>query len=833
MGIAVGVALLFASQVASTSLNGSVAKLTGGVIGNATLQLEARSSSGFSDRLLTQVQGTPGVQTAVPILEQRIGIVGSKGTQNIDLIGVEPRMMRLSSPLLRRLGANRLAREKVLALPASVANTIGTDPLEVVRLRIGAELTSSLVATELGSSQIGPLAYSPIAIAPLAYAQQLTGMRARITRIFVRPRTDFEAKVKASLLAIAGGHENVEPADFDSTVFNQAAGPINQSSNAFAALCALVGFMFAFSAMLLTVHLRRGFVRELRRTGATRRFTVQALLLDAVVLGVVASALGLALGDLLSLTVFRTGSGYLSFGFPVGSHRLVSFRSILIATCGGFLAALIGVFTPLHAFWTNARSDEPERSSETRHPYAIATALAGLACIFATTTILIVAPQSAVLGISLLTLALVCLLPILLDGFLVLLDRLPEEKLAGANRLAAIQLRELDGRTRSIAIAATGALAVFASVTIQGSQRNLQNGLDGLFHEITSASSLWVLPTNSQNPLATDSFHSSVLPGLRKLGGVQSVGLYHASLLEFGKRRVWALAPPPNTQSPLPAKQLVSGSVAKADIELRTGGWAVISKTLAGQNHLRIGQSLTLPTPQPITLRVAAFATNLGWPPGAIILNGNDYTRAWGSADPSAYEVALSPGYSPPLVRREIRHFLGPSSGLTVESADQRDALQRFASRQNLERLHQMSSLVLLTGLLATVTVIGAAAWQRRRRARAAEGSGLHDRSVVDRSGLRVGVPASRWLLARGGSRRLWAIPTQPRPADGYRDARPVLLTRGSRSRQLRPRELCGGDHRRHTGISRRKRGAATIVRAKDKDESLFSPASSRHGGVR
>lgn len=68
-GIAVGVALLFASQVASTSLNSSIAELTGSVIGHAKFQVEARDSGGFSERLLSEVRHIVGVRAAVPVLD--------------------------------------------------------------------------------------------------------------------------------------------------------------------------------------------------------------------------------------------------------------------------------------------------------------------------------------------------------------------------------------------------------------------------------------------------------------------------------------------------------------------------------------------------------------------------------------------------------------------------------------------------------------------------------------------------------------------------------------------------------------------------------------------
>ncbi|MGA8364669.1 MAG: hypothetical protein WB709_09130, partial [Solirubrobacteraceae bacterium] len=69
VGIAAGVALLFASQVATSSLSSSVAQLSQGIVGNATLQLLARSEQGFAAGTLTQVRAIAGVRAAAPLLE--------------------------------------------------------------------------------------------------------------------------------------------------------------------------------------------------------------------------------------------------------------------------------------------------------------------------------------------------------------------------------------------------------------------------------------------------------------------------------------------------------------------------------------------------------------------------------------------------------------------------------------------------------------------------------------------------------------------------------------------------------------------------------------------
>ena len=340
----------------------------------------------------------------------------------------------------------------------------------------------------------------------------------------------------------------------------------------------------------------------------------------------------------------------------------------------------------------------------------------GCACLVVTTIILFAAPQSAVVGIVMLIVALLLLLPLLLDAIVAGFDRLQRLLGIGATALAVIELRSPKMRARSIAIAATAGVAVFGSIVIQGAKTNLQNGLDHLVNQLSTAADVWVIPSDKQDLLATAPFQGVSASTLANLPDVKAVGVYRAGFLEYGNRRIWVLAPPAMSSSAIPPSQLLSGEIQLADARLRSGGWAVVSETLASEHHLHIGQSFVLPAPRPTGFRVAALITNLGWPPGAIILNGEDYTHAWESSDPSAYNVTLAPGASPTRVRGEIRDALGSERGLAVETAKQREQSQQAASRQGLGRLTQIALLVLVAGVLATATVMGATIWQRRRR---------------------------------------------------------------------------------------------------------------------
>jgi putative ABC transport system permease protein len=716
LGLSVGVALLFASQVASSSLNGSVAQLASELVGKMQFQLESRDPRGFDQRLLVGVQRLPGVRTAAPVLEEPASAIGPAGRADVELIGTDPRLALQGSPLLRHFHGAEIARLPALALTASVAEAIGVQPLEPVKLEIAGRSVRALVGTELGAKAIAGLVHSPVAIAPLAYAQKLTGMRGRITRVFVQAMPGRDREVRAGLVKLAASRLNVEPANFDVTLFAVAAAPANQGESLFSAISALVGFLFALSAMLLTLPLRQGLVAGLRANGATRLDIVQALLFDALVLGALAALLGLALGDLLSLVVFRSNPGYLSFAFPVGSQRIVTWQSVAIAAGAGLLAACVGVLIPLREIFSRSETALMSRVHHIRGRWTVAALTGGLSCLALTTAILLAAPQSAVLGSVILVIALLLLLPLLLDAVIAVFDRLQARFSSAAARIAVIELRSRRTRARSLAIAATGAIAVFGSVAIQGAHANLQRGLDRLAHDAAVAADFWVAPPGTQDLLATTPFHDTASMALAGLSGVRAVGLYRAGFLDYGDRHIWVLAPPDTAARPLPPSQLVEGNLALATARLRAGGWAVLSQAVATQHHLGIGQYFTLPSPSPTAFRVAALTTNLGWPPGAIILNPADYARAWGSADPSAYNVMLTPGASPVLVRKEIQQVLGSGSGLTVENARQREQSLRAASRQGLSRLTQIATLVLIATVLAIAVAMGTMIWQRRPR---------------------------------------------------------------------------------------------------------------------
>lgn len=715
LGLAVGVGLLFAAQLSSASLDNSVSQLTRQLVGPMQLQLDARTPAGIDQRMLAQVRAISGVREAAPVLEEPANAVGPTGQRPVQLVGVEPRFALRNSPLLRHFRYAQIAHVWALAVPSPVAQATGVQPLEPLDLQLGARDVTALVGAELATAEVGALADSPVVIAPLSYAQHLAHAPGRLTRIFIQTAPGRQADVRTALTRLAAGTLNVEPADFDATLYRVAAAPANQGEGLFTGISALVGFIFAFSAMLLTVPLRRALADSLRANGATGSTIIAVLLFDALVLGGAGALLGLALGDALSLLVFNASPGYLSFAFPVGSERILSWHSAALAGGAGLLAAAIGVLVPLHRVFFTAREPLPA-PYWTFRGWRIASALFGLGCIAGTAAILVLAPQAAVAACVLLVLAMLMLLPLALDATLELFDRLQARFSSAATRIAVVEIRSRKTRARSIAVAATAAVAVFGGVAIRGAQHNLQAGLDRTAVQTNSAADLWVTASGAENSLGTTGFPPLGAAAIRRLPGVAAVNFYRGGFLDIGNRRMWVSAPPASSSSPIPGGELTTGNLARASARIRGGGWAVVSEGLAHEAHLHLGEPYLLATAKPTRLRIAGFSTNGGWPPGTIIMNADDYRRAWDSSAVSALDVTLRPGPAPSLVRDEVARALGATSGLTVQTAEQRTRQWQTTSRQGLARLTQIETLVLIATVLSMAVAMGTMIWQRRPR---------------------------------------------------------------------------------------------------------------------
>ncbi|HEY6779596.1 MAG TPA: hypothetical protein VI111_01510, partial [Thermoleophilaceae bacterium] len=391
--------------------------------------------------------------------------------------------------------------------------------------------------------------------------------------------------------------------------------------------------------------------------------------------------------------------------------------NVIVAAAGGIVASCVAVLGPMaSALWRPDRQQfrGAERAAGRVRPNWLV--VSGCVALLAGIAIAAAEPASAAVGIAglaCLTVSMLLLLPSLLRLLVNALDRLTSQVRSVVPFLAIFDLRDPTAQARSLAVAATGAVAVFGSVALQGAHADLLRGLDQTSRDVAVMGDVWALAPGDANLLVTAPFrapHIMPQPGQ----GIERLATYRGGFLDIGDRRVRVLAPPADGPKPLSRVQLLDGDLDRVDERLRAGGWVVISEGIARDRGLHVGDRFTLPSPVPTTLRVAGLSTNLGWPPGGVVLNADDYARAWGSSEASAILATLTPGTSLAAGRKALQAALGPDSTLAVKTVTERRRAQDAASRAGVERLAQIAALVLISAVIAMASAMAGLIWQRR-----------------------------------------------------------------------------------------------------------------------
>lgn len=715
-GIAVGVALVLGVLLANASLLGSTEQTIKGVIGAARLELTSRSDNGFDEHLVKRVALLPGVQVAASVLQENATVLGPKGRLPVRLIGVTPSVVSLGGAITRNVGATPSLIGEGVGLPSAVASALKARPEHTVRLLIGGRAHNVKVSAILGQETVGAAAGSPLVVSLLSLAQRLADRPGLVTQVYVQPRPGDDKLVARELSALSRGRLDVVPADNELRLLRAIAQPNDQATTMFALIGAVVGFLLTFNAMLLTVPERRRYIADLRMQGYDWRQALLILGFEACVLGVVASAVGIALGYALSHTLFHQVPVYLAFAFPVGNQQTVEISLVLLALACGVGATLLASLLPVFDLRPSRARDAVLKGTGDGEGIDEQTAsrmgTGGLILIALASVLVFAVPKLILIGGVALVLATLCLIPVTFTGAARTLAQASENISSSALILAVREVRTTS--MPLVALAGVGALAIYGSVAIGGARHDLLLGLNANFNEYLSTADVWI--TTGGNDLTTNSFQA---PGLqRRLAnapGIATVRAYAGELMDIGARRMWIIARPPRDHTIVPASQLLSGNLAHADALLRTGGWAAVSISFATEHHLRVGGTFTLATPSgPRRLGVAAITTNVGWPPGALILNANDYKNYWQTDEPSALEVNLKPGVTATSGKQEVERVLTDYPGLAAQTRQERQAQYAANSRQALQSLSQISTLLLIAAALAVASALSAAIWQRR-----------------------------------------------------------------------------------------------------------------------
>jgi putative ABC transport system permease protein len=721
-GVAAGVALLFAVQVAQSSVTGSFQAIAHGVAGRATLEVAARGPAGFDQRIAEEILRMSDVKTAAPVFQQPIVVVGSAGRRPLTLIGATEQITALGGQLSSAFQhAAEGNRRGLLILTDSTAKAIGVRPGNEVSILMAGRSEHLTLDATVPSGKLGPASESPIAAAPLPVVQSLAAAVGRVSRVLIEPRAKREAALLHELDARYGQTLNPRPISTEVKLLSAAAGPEKQVTLLFSAISLVAGIILAFNALLLASQRRRRFIANLIEIAAPESIIVATLAFDALVLGVLGVLVGLLAGDIVSLLAYRTVPGYIAAAFAIGGKRVVELQTVGLAVAGGLFAAFaataIPALTILRSTSSNTEGLGRAFSLARRFRFSDkAVFCLGATLIGVSVLASLLAPTTTVAGLIGLALGLVLCLP-LSTRYLLSAARAISERTGDAPaQLSVAELRTAP--SRSVALLATGAIAALLTVLIGGSVTDVRHAARTGAGDLFSSADIWVKPGGAENVYTTQPFaYLAAQQQLRRSPAVSSVLPWRDAFLDIPNRRVWVIGVPRQVGAQIAPSQLIEGSLTVADRRLREGGWAAISQTIARERHIHLSEAFTLPTPSGNRrLRLAATIANYGWLPGAIVMNADEQARLWGNTVATELAVRLRPGVPIDRGREAVEQVLPASAALHVQSGAERRAEVSAVLGSTLARLSATTIVVLIATIVSVITLMASAIWQRRGR---------------------------------------------------------------------------------------------------------------------
>ena len=679
VAVMLGVALAFSVHLINASALSEFSQAVRAVNGQPDLELRAVQGS-FDESLYQRVAGSAQVSMASPVLEITTYALDANGNQarrqQLRIIGIDALVVASVAPALMPVpssGADRMA----LFAPGTVfLNPAARQVFSSGRLQLqdGLQLRDVTVA---GSVSAGG---GPLAVMDIAGAQELFGRSGKLTRIDVRLKAGSDARSFAESLDLPPGITASAPGDAAERVSRLSrAYRVNLTVLALVAL--FTGAFLVFSVLSLSVAKRAQQFALLGVLGLTGRERLQLVLVESLVLGLIGSLAGIALGTALAALALRLLGGDLGGGYFAGVAPVLQWSS-----AGALSYGALGVAAAAVGGWWPARAAQKLPPAQTLKGLGLApgsggagrwlsTGLIAAGVLLALLPPIFDIPLAAYLSVGFLLVGGITALPWLIK---LLYDQLSPWV---ANRLLPLLAVERARRVReSAAVAVSGvvaslSLAVALTVMVASFRDSVTHWLD-----VVLPADLYVRMTPGASASDTAYFSPEFVQGLAGLPGVARASTLRSMplLLDAGKPAVTLIARAidnPATTLPLlgPALPVPAGQigiyVSEAMVDLygaRPGSiFLPLSQAFGAVVHGNRSSIATdlIANPAPAQFYVAGVWRDYARQSGAIAIAQRDFERL--SGDPRVNDLALwlSAGAKDADVQQAIRDLAERQSG--------------------------------------------------------------------------------------------------------------------------------------------------------------------------
>lgn len=674
IGIALGVAVAVAIDLANVSASRAFDLSATAVTGNATHDI-AGGPNGIDETLYVRLR-QQAVAPSAPVIVEYVASPELGGAP-LQLLGIDPFAEAPFRSYLFAQGALPLARLGSF-FTAERAVLISTGLAEQYSLQAGSEITLTVLGKSYPVIIVGLLRPADslssrlldgLVLADIATAQELTGRLGRIDRIdLILPAAGRSA---ADIAALLPPGVRIAPVQARSGAVEQMTAAFRTNLTALSLLALLVGMFLIYNTMTFSVVQRRSLLGTLRCLGVTRSEVFLLVLGEALLVGIVGSALGVGLGIVLGKGSVRLITQTINDLYFVVNVRDIELPLSTLAK-GALLGILATVVTAAPPAW-EAASVPPRlalsRSGlETKAHRAIVLAAAvgvvggagGAVLLALPTRSLVVSfagTSSAVIGAAMLT-------PLTMEMLMGATARLTGRLWRPLGRMAPRNVVAALSRT-SVAIAAlmiAVSVAIGVSVMVSSFRYTVTSWLGQILQGdiyISAPSITAATPSTALEPAVLEIARG--WPGVARVDSIRAVGVDSP----LGPVQITAFDNPDFGRE---HAYLTADYSPAAIWGVMGDGAVVVSEPLANRLGLpRSGASITLATDDGAhTFPVVGIYYDYSSSQGVIAMTSDTYRRYWKDDTVTALVVRLTPSANEDAVRSALQQELAPVQQLII-----------------------------------------------------------------------------------------------------------------------------------------------------------------------
>jgi putative ABC transport system permease protein len=717
LAVVLGVALAFSVHLINESALSEFSSAVRSVNSQPDFELRGQRD-GFDEALYARVAAHPQVAVASPVVEiDTLGVDARGQRVPLRILGIDALVVAALSPDLMPQPDKGAPRLVIVEPDALFLNDAARE-----RLRPADAATGGLLRLQVGIATVALPAQgrvaaggTPLAVMDIAGAQARFGWLGRLSRIDVRLQPGASRDAVLRELALPAGVRAAMPDEAAQRVSNVSrAYRVNLIVLALVAL--FTGGFLVFSILSLSVARRTPQLALLGVLGLSARERLQLVLSESMLLGLLGSVLGLALGAglaqlALTLLAGDLGGGYFpgvapSLQFSVGAAAVYGVLGVLAAVLGGWLPARMAQrLAPAQALKglgsTAAGSDLPW--------FGPLLVLAGVGLAFVPPVGEL--PLAAYLSVACLLFGGIACVP---SGVAALLRGVHPSRNALA--LLAVERARHQRHTATIAVAgvvASLALSVALTVMVSSFRESMTQWLDTVL-----PADLYV--RNASGAASDTAFlPRELVQGIARLPGVQRTETQRVTQVQLNPARpaVALIAKP--LPDPMRSLPLVGTTLPPLDGSVNV----YVSEAMVSLYGAEVGSALRLPLPdgREHTVQVRGVWRDYARQNGSVILDAADFERLTGDKRVNDLLLWLRPGTSMADVQSAIRQLVadmaGPASQGLIELASPGDirALSLRIFDRSFAVTYWLQAVAIAIGLFGIAASFSAQVLARRK----------------------------------------------------------------------------------------------------------------------